>query len=115
MKHKKCDLFFLFIYTLLRSINVVHFARLFRSFCTTFPFILHDFPCLTARMLRRFLRALHPYWRRRVGPMPNQCPKAPERYKNGSPSYAMGDEGEPRAGAYPLLAATRSTIVAATV
>ena len=36
MRDKKCDLFFLFIYTLLRPINVVHFARLFRSFCTTF-------------------------------------------------------------------------------
>ena len=32
MRDKKCDLFPILSYTLLRSINVVHFERLFRSF-----------------------------------------------------------------------------------
>ena len=60
MRDKKCDLFPILSYTLSRSINVVYFARLSRLFCTIFPFILHDFPCPAARILRRFLRALHP-------------------------------------------------------
>ena len=63
MKHKKCDLFFLFICTLLLSIDVVHFARLFRSFCTIFPFILHDFQAGSLTFYDDFFGRCTPYLR----------------------------------------------------